>query len=146
MQSGLGQGVAFAVLFGFGLVACAKQQDTTQNPRYTIIRGSDSSPAQGGLSPEKQSEIQLLLQQREPTARKCYQEELNVRQDRSFQGSVEVLITLKPQKAPAVRVLKSTLNSPAVEQCLVRKLQEFDFPAVDHVGEVPHTYMFRPAY
>ncbi len=129
------------------LGACAGEKAGPQEPRYTIIKRDDRPPEQRGLSADKQAEVQAVLQQREATTRKCYQDRLNQVQDRSFAGSVEVLITLRPgTAAPAARVLKSSLNSKEVEQCLVEKIADFEFPAVDQEGEVPYTYSFRPAY
>ncbi len=127
--------------------ACAGEKAASEGPRYRIIKNDDRAPEQRGLSSDKQAEVQMVLQQREATARKCYQDVLNQRQDRSFAGSVEVLIALRPGNGPAsARVLKSSLNSKEVEDCLVQKISEFEFPAVDQEGEVPYTYMFRPAY
>ncbi len=147
MNQGRARWVAFVLGACMGLGACAGEKAGPQEPRYTIIKGDDRPPEQRGLSADKQAEVQMVLQQREATTRKCYQDRLNEVQDRGFAGSVEVLITLQPgTAAPAARVLKSSLNSPEVEQCLVQKIAEFEFPEVDQEGEVPYTYSFRPAY
>lgn len=126
--------------------ACAGDKAASREPEYTIIKNDSAPPEQRGLSTDKQAEVQMVLQQREATARKCYQDVLNERQDRSFAGSVEVLITLRPAGDPSARVLKSTLGSKEVEDCLVEKIAAFEFPVVEQEGEVPYTYMFRPAY
>ena len=143
-------GLARVVALGFGaclaLVACAGQKSGSEEPRYTIIKGQEGPLRQSGLSADKQAEVQMVLQQREATTRKCYQDRLNQLQDRTFAGTVEVLIILRPGSATATRVIKSTLNSPEVEQCLAQKIADFEFPQVEQEGEVPYTYSFRPAY
>lgn len=147
MYAGSARIVGWVVGVGLALGACASDKASSQEPRYRIIRGNDGPPEQRGLSSDKQAEVQMVLQQREATARKCYQDALNERQDRGFAGTVEVLISLRPgNAAPTARVLKSTLNSKEVEDCLVQKISGFEFPSVDQEGEVPYTYMFRPAY
>ena len=145
MDLGLARVIVF---FGacLALGGCAGEKAAPREPRYTIIKGNDGPLKQSGLSSDKQAEVQEVLQNREATARKCYQDRLNELQDRNFAGSVEVLITLRPGAPASTRVIKSTLKSPEVEQCLANKIAEFDFPAVEQEGEVPYTYSFRPAY
>ena len=48
----------------------------------------NSPPRPGGIPPDKQAEIQLLLQQRDPSTLKCYNDVLNEKHDRAFKGSV----------------------------------------------------------
>ena len=137
-----------AMVFGVCLMlgACAGEKPTAREPRYTILKGNDGPLKQSGLSADKQAEVQEVLQNREATTRKCYQDRLNELQDRNFAGSVEVLITLRPGAPASTRILNSTLKSPEVEQCLAAKIADFEFPAVEQEGEVPYTYSFRPAY
>ena len=128
--------------------ACATSDSAgSGEPRYTIVKNDQAQAAQEGIPIDKQSDIMMMLQQREPTARKCYQDALNEKNDRGFQGAVAVIIRLAPGNTkPQVRVSRSTLKSPEVEQCLVARIQEFEFPAVDQGGEMQYEYLFRPAY
>src|SRR5687767_2713649 len=76
-------------------------------PRYTIVKPEDqASQTRQGIPPDKEAEIQLVLQQREPSARKCYQDVLNEKHDRTFAGSVKVVIAIQPTgKASSVKVV-----------------------------------------
>lgn len=125
--------------------ACARS--ATGEPRYTIVRGNETAAAKGGIAPDKEAEIQLVLQQREVSTRKCYQDELNVKGDRAFQGTMKVLIALNTSgQASNVKVVGGTLNSPEVASCLTETISRFEFPTLDQPGEVQYEFQFRPAY
>src|SRR5579871_4272781 len=77
-------------------VGCA-DETATGEPRVNIVKNNEAPPEKGGIAPDKQADIQLMLQQREPSVRKCYNDVLNDgSHDRSFKGSVVVLISLAP--------------------------------------------------
>ena len=140
----------FRLALGFLVVlpACGSTSSQQSNePQYNIIRPSDSPPETGGVPPDKENEINLLLQQREPSARKCYQDVLNEKHDRAFQGTVKVLIAIDPSgKASQVKVVGGTLTDETVQACLVDTIKEFEFPQLAQAGEVQYEYRFRPAY
>jgi hypothetical protein len=120
---------------------------TTGEPRYTIVKGNEGAAPQGGIAPDKEAEIMLVLQQREVSTRKCYQDELNVKGDRAFQGTMKVLIAVGTnQQASGVKVIGGTLNSPEVATCLTETISRFEFPKLDQPGDVQYEFMFRPAY
>ena len=125
---------------------CASRQSPGE-PSYTIVRPNENAPQTGGVPPDKEAEIQLVLQQREPSARKCYQDVLNEKHDRAFQGTIRVLISIEPSGRPAeVKVVGGTLSDQTVQTCLVQTIKEFEFPALAQSGEVQYEYRFRPAY
>ena len=148
MHSDFGRVFGWFVCATLAVGACATSDSSgsAAEPRYTIVKGDSTPAAQEGIPADKQSDIMMMLGQREPTARKCYQDALNEKNDRGFQGTVAVVIQLAPGAKVKVRVSKSTLNSPEVEQCLVGKIQEFEFPAVEQAGDMQYEYLFRPAY
>src|SRR5882757_10736239 len=124
------------------LVGCASSKPQGE-PQYNIIRPSEQAGSTGGIPPDKESEIQLLLEQREPSARKCYQDVLNEKHDRAFAGTIKVLISIEPSgKASQVKVLGGTLNDQGVQQCLVETIREFEFPQLTQAGEVQYEYRF----
>lgn len=140
-----------AVICGFALtflaVACSGDKSAQKGERYTIIRGAEETAQTGGIPPDKEAEIQLVLQNREPTVRKCYQDVLTERNDRSFKGSVKLLISIAASGEPTdVRIVNSTLKSPEVENCLIDKVKAFEFPTLTQAGQVQYEYAFRPAY
>ena len=64
-----------------------RRRRVTGEPRYTIVKRNETAAPQGGVPPDKEAEIQLVLQQREVSTRKCYQDVLNEKHDRAFQGT-----------------------------------------------------------
>jgi len=104
-------------------------------------------PPSGGIPPDKQAEIELLLQQREVSTRRCYQDVLNEKQDRNFAGTVKVLIDLDTNgQARSVKVVGGTLNDVEVQTCLVNTIGSFEFPTLEHGGEAQYEFQFRPLY
>jgi hypothetical protein len=138
------------LLLGLLLVspACASSSQTQSGePQYNIIRPNDQAPVTAGVPPDKENEIKVLLQQRDSAARKCYQDVLNEKHDRSFQGTVQLLISIEPTgRASEVKVVGGTLNDNTVQECLVDVIKQFEFPQLAQAGDVQYTYQFRPAY
>jgi hypothetical protein len=127
-------------------LACGSRSASDNQPVYANIK-PDEAPPSGGVPPDKEAEIMLVLQQREVSTRKCYQDVLNEKQDRTFQGNVKVVIALRPDGgAQDVRVVGTTLNNKEVEDCLVGTLRRFEFPPLAQAGEVQYEFRFRPAY
>jgi TonB family protein len=126
---------------------CASSDSGPKEPRYTIIKPEDQRPAVSGVSPDKEAEVQLVLQQRDTSTRKCYQDVLNEKKDRAFQGTVKVLISLNTSgKATNVKVVGGTLGDPEVQGCLVETLRSFEYPQLELPGDVQYEFRFRPAY
>ena len=121
--------------------------ETSNDQHVRIVKNAEPEPVKGGIPPDKQAEIQLVLQQRDTSTLKCYQDVLNDKHDRAFKGSVFVMLTVEPSgKAADVTVVGGTLNNAEVSSCLVEKIKEFDFPAIPNKGSMQYEYRFQPAY
>lgn len=128
-----------------GVAGCASSGGGQQ--RSTVVRGPEQTAETGGISPDKQAEIQLLLQQRNPSTLKCYTDVLNEKRDRAFKGTVAVLLTLEPSgQASEVSIVNSTLNNKEVHDCLIDRIKQFEFPQLEHRGTMQYVYHFEPAY
>ena len=137
----------FSLVTVFAAAACGSSSSNTGPQQPRIIRNPEQQAEQGGIPSDKEAEIRLVLQNREPTALRCYTDELNERKDRKFEGVVQVLITIQPSgQASDVKIMSSTLASPEVEGCLVEKIRGFEFPQLEHAGQIQYSYRFRPAY
>ena len=113
----------------------------------TVVKNPESPSPTGGIPPDKQAEIQLLLQQRDPSTLKCYQDVLDEKHTRAFKGSVVVVITVAPgTKASDVKVTGGSLNNKEVSDCLIAKLKDFEYPEVPAAGTMQYIYRFEPAY
>lgn len=137
-----------SALAGFAL-ACASSSGSTgpTEQQVTVIKPSDSAPTLSGVPPDKQAEVELLLQQRGVSTRRCYQEVLDEKKDRAFNGTVIVLISLDTnQRATNVKVMGGTLPDSGVQTCLVDTLKTLEYPKLELPGDVQYTFQFRPAY
>jgi len=140
-------GFVAALLIGSAVSACATSGDSQNGEHVRVIPNAERAAEEGGISPDKQSDIQLLLQQREPSTTKCYSDVLNEKHDRAFKGTVAVIISLEPSgQASDVRIVNSTLNNKEVHDCLIEKIKEFEFPQIEHKGSMQYVYRFQPAY
>jgi hypothetical protein len=126
--------------------ACARTT-ASGDPRVTVIGRDERAAPQGGIAPDKEQEILLVLQQRQVSTSKCYQDVLNQKQDRSFAGSMKVLIGIGTTgQASDVRVVGGTLTDQEVAGCLIETIKAFEFPKLEQAGEVQYEFQFRPAY
>ena len=116
-----------------------------------VVKGPEErSSGEKGIPPDKEAEVQLLLQQRNPSTLKCYSDVLNEKHDRAFKGTVIVLLSLEPSggqsKAADVKIIGGTMTDKEVTSCVVDKLKEFDYPEIAAAGTMQYVYRFEPAY
>src|SRR5262245_41183092 len=118
--------LALALVLTASAFGCASSGSSDREPRYNIIKDEPNKMTEVGIPPDKEAEILLVLQQREVSTRKCYQDVLNEKHDRAFQGTVKVLIALNTTgQATDVKVVGGTLNDQEVQSCLVTTLKGF---------------------
>ena len=148
----LGVNLVVLALLVVGGPGCA-EETVTGEERVHIVRNEEAAPEKGGIAPDKQADIQLMLEQREPSVRKCYNDVLNDgSHDRKFLGTIIVLISLAPgskdsgARVTGVKVINDTLKNDEVSSCVVDRLKEFEYPDVPNKGTMQYSYKFEPAY
>jgi hypothetical protein len=136
----------FAIGISLAVGACATSGSGESVPR--VVRGDEDVRIDtGGIPPDKQQDIYLVLHQRDASARKCYQDVLNEKHTREFKGTVKVLLTLTTAgTAKSVKITGGTLKNKEVEDCLVQTVKEFEFPKLDRGGDIQYDYTFEPQY
>jgi hypothetical protein len=143
--------ILFAIGTSLVLGACASATSTPHDPesgpRPVIVRDDTQIVVDtGGVPPDKEGEIKLLLQDRDSSARRCYQDVLNEKHTREFKGTVKVIITIDTRGHGNPRVAGGTLGSKDVENCLLQVLRDFEYPKLDKGGDVQYEYKFEPQY
>jgi TonB family protein len=117
----------------------------TPVPSFRCAPGPDGQCASvtvGGLSREQ---IRLVVTRNRGQIRHCYQQQLQQRPD--LAGRLSVRWTIHPEG----RVLSadvgggSDLRSPEVEQCVVRAVSRWQFPASDGATAVTYPFVFDSA-
>ena len=138
----------FAMGTCFALGACATSGGDENKPAPVVVRADNVMRVDtGGIPPDKQADIYLVLQQRDASARRCYQDVLNEKKTRDFKGTVKILLSLNTNgTAKAVKIMGGTLNNKDVETCLIQTIKEFEFPTVDRAGDIQYDYKFEPQY
>ncbi len=138
--------LAALALVSIVAVGCA-ENSASGGGGVRVVKNPEVASPTGGIPPDKQAEIQLLLQQRDPSTLKCYSDVLGEKHTRAFKGSVTVEITVVPGgKASDVRVTGGSLNNKEVSDCLIEKLKDFEYPDVPSSGTMQYVYRFEPAY
>jgi hypothetical protein len=136
---------ALALLSTLTVAACAETSDNNERS-VRVVKNNEVAAQTGGISPDKEAEVQLLLQQRDPSTLRCYQDVLDEKHDRAFKGTVIVLLELTPAGKATAKVTGGTLNNKEVSDCLVSKLNDFEYPQVPQTGTMQYVYRFEPAY
>ena len=140
---------ALAVLFAV-TSGCAEGSAGGGGGVNVVKNPEPSSSPTSGIPPDKEAEVQLLLQQRNPSTLKCYSDVLNEKHERAFKGTVIVLLSLEPSgsqsKAADVKVIGGTMTDKEVTSCVVEKLKDFDYPEISAAGTMQYVYRFEPAY
>jgi len=141
---------ALAVLFAVTSTGCAEGSAGGGGGVNVVKNPEVSSSPTSGIPPDKEAEVQLLLQQRNPSTLKCYSDVLNEKHDRAFKGTVIVLLSLEPSggqsKAADVKVIGGTMTDKEVTSCVIEKLKDFDYPEISAAGTMQYVYRFEPAY
>ncbi len=136
----------FSLVASVSVVGCA-DQSSGGGQRVRVVPNADTTASTGGIPPDKEAEIQLLLQQRNPSTLKCYSDVLNEKHTREFKGNVIVVLTLETGgKASKVEVIGGSMTDKEVTSCLVEKLKEFEYPELPSKGSMQYVYKFEPAY
>jgi len=143
--------ILFAIGTSLVLGACASATSTPHDmesgPRAVIVRDDTQIVIDtGGVPPDKEAEIKLLLQSRDSSARRCYQDVLNEKHTREFKGTVKVIITVDTHGHGNPRVAGGTLGNKDVETCLLQVLRDFEYPKLSKGGDVQYEYKFEPQY
>ncbi|MBA3498808.1 MAG: AgmX/PglI C-terminal domain-containing protein [Myxococcota bacterium] len=133
------------------LCACGggkKKEDTTGggvtiDPNATSGDTTDRSGSM--IPPEKMDEITRLLDRKRPTVSRCLTMVVdNQELPKGSRGKMTLGITISPSgKASKVAVIKSTLESKKLEECVIGKINEIDFPQIPSQYETTYAYAFE---
>jgi hypothetical protein len=141
--------LAALALLPIVIAGCA-ETNASGGGGVNVVKNPETSSPTGGIPPDKEAEVQLLLQQRNPSTLKCYSDVLNEKHDRAFKGTVVVLLTLEPSgansKASNVKIIGGSMTDKEVTSCVIEKLKDFEYPELTQSGTMQYVYKFEPAY
>jgi hypothetical protein len=132
------------------LCACGggkKKEDTTSggvtiDPNAT---SGDTTDRSGSMIPaEKMDEINRLLDRKRPTVSRCLTMVVdNQELPKGSRGKMTLGITIAPSGKASVKVIKDSLESKALETCVIGKVNEIEFPTLPSPYETTYAYAFE---
>ena len=135
-------GVAVLAMFG----ACGgKKGDTTPRDNGGTLGGPHQDAAdQSGrmIPPEKMDEILQLLSRKQGIMSRCLAVAVDNKElPKNSHGKVTLDITIsKDGKADQIKVIKTTLESKALTDCVIGHVKDIQFPELPAVYPTSYTY------
>jgi TonB family protein len=118
------------MLMAVMVVGCAENEKKSA----TTVEGQGAAmetAAGGGVTPEQNDAIDAVFRRKAQELQSCWQDEYERSHNRQLQGDITVGLTVRPSGKPeGVRVLKSSIGNPDVEQCVVKSVSAWAFPEV----------------
>jgi hypothetical protein len=122
-------------------------------PADTTPSGGARDPATGGrapatgdaqVPPEKMDEISRDLDRKRPIMSRCLAIAVDNKElPKNSAGKITLEIVITGGKAESVKVVRSTLESRSLSDCVVHHIQEIQFPELPQPYETSYTYGFE---
>jgi len=141
---GLLSGLVAVVL----VAGCGGKQKADTTPGEDGASAGDTAAAkQGGdmVPPEKMDEINRNLDRKRTIVSRCLAIAVDAKElPRNSAGKITLEIVISPNgKAETVRVVRATLESKMLSDCVIRHVQEIQFPELPKPYETSYTYGFE---
>jgi len=109
---------------------------------------AQAEPASGGdgdmVPPEKLDEIHRSLERKRPVMSRCLAIAVDNKElPKNSAGKITLEIVIAGGRAETVKVVRSTLESQALKDCVIRHVQEIAFPELPRPYETSYTYGFE---
>ena len=97
------------------------------------------------VTPETMDEIQRLFVRKAGAVSRCLSVAVDNKElPKNSRGKVTLGVVIATSGEPGeVKVIKATLESKSLNDCIVKKVQEIQFPAVPKPYETTYTYAFE---
>ena len=123
-------GPQMGIVLALSLVGCAEQSSETRPARRAAAEDpGPSAPSPDAINPDRQDAIERLFARKAQELQGCWTAEYEKTHNRKLEGDITVGMEITPSGSPSnVRVLKSTLNTPAIDSCVQQQVQSWNFP------------------
>lgn len=142
--------VMVAVAIVAALAACGgkKGATTPQDDSAGTLGGPHTdAPDQSGsmVTPEQMDEIEQLLNRKAGIMSRCLAIAVDNKElPKNSHGKITLDIQIQPSgKADPIKVIKASLESKALEECVIGHVRSIQFPAVPKPYPTSHTYAFE---
>ena len=130
-----------AMVFVLAAGGCAEEKAQTREPSRTAVDESATPQQQAdnaaAVSPERHDAVERIFARKATELQNCWSEEYDKSHNRKLEGDVTVQLTVAPSgKADDVKIVKSSIASPAIETCVVKTVGNWAFPEGN--GSMPY--------
>ena len=138
----------FAVVIAIGCGGGGKkssEESTTPTIDPNATSGDTTDRSASMIPMEKMDEINRLLDRKRPTVSRCLTMVVdNQELPKGSRGKMTLGITISPAgKATKVDVIKDSLDSKKLEECVIGKVQEIEFPQIPSTYQTTYAYAFE---
>ena len=136
----------------WGLVAaalvagCGGKQKADSTPGDGVASAGDAKSSGGEMvSPETMDEINRSLARKRTVVSRCLALAVDAKElPRNSAGKITLEIIISPGgKAETVKVVRATLESKMLSDCVIRHVQDIQFPELPKLYETSYTYGFE---
>ena len=126
-----------------------KHSDTTPagggDGQLTARPGGEGGDGGGMVPPEKMDEVNRALQRKQPIMSHCLALAVDAGElPKNSRGKVTLEIVISPAgRADSVKVVRATLKSKSLDECVIGHVQEIKFPELPKPFETSFTYGFE---
>ena len=132
--------VAAALIAGCG----GKHADTTPSGGAAGGGGGEVARGDEQVPPEKMDEINRSLERKRPIMSRCLAIAVDNKElPKNSAGKITLEIVIAGGKAETVKVVRSTLDSKTLSDCVIHHVQEIGFPELPRPYETSFTYGFE---
>lgn len=108
--------------------------------------GGGEASAGGGemIPPDTIDEINRDLARKNPVVSRCLATAVESRElPKNSSGKITLEIVITSGKAETVKIVRATLESKMLNDCVIRRVQEIEFPQLPRPFETSYTYGFE---
>jgi hypothetical protein len=128
---------ATAVATMFFMAACAEKNAEGPGAHTMAEEPPPRTSEEMTVSSERHDAIERTFARKAGELQSCWSDAYDKTHDRKLEGDVTLGMNITPSGVPAdVRVLTTTIKSPAIESCVVRAVSGWQFP--DGQAKVPY--------
>ena len=137
-----------AILLAGTLAACGNKSKPSSTTTETSGGGGEEvEDTSGGdmIPPERMDEIKTALDRKRNAAARCLADAVNSgKAPKNAHGHVALEFTIGTSgHAEGIKVNESSIENPEVEQCVVDKVDQIDFGALQKPLEWSYTFAFE---
>jgi hypothetical protein len=128
------------------IAACGGASKAETTPGDGVASAGDGAAKPGEMvSPETMDEINRSLARKRTVVSRCLAIAVDAKElPRNSAGKITLEIIISPSgKAETVHVVRTTLESKMLSDCVIRHIQDIQFPELTKPYETSYTYGFE---